>query len=151
MSWVREAKIVRCTEHGTEWAHGAVMPCQRCVPDADAPLIDPMPGDDDVESATAEGLPDTRDHERWCVTLSNEALTNSRTLKTSTNLFGDQPSACGPAWARVALSARIDAADRAERRERREWVREIHRLRAIAATGGDARPSLPSSTRGEVH
>ena len=130
------------------------MPCQQCIPDAESPAIDEQPGDDDTESAAAEGLPDTRSHERWCVDLSIEAHENSKTLKTTTNVFGVQPSACGPAWARVALSARIDAADRAERRERRAWVKEIHRLRAIAATGGTAHPDLPvgrPAINGEVH
>ena len=122
-----------CTEHQTEFR--APFSCPVCAPGQAEDAGDG--GDDDIRSAIAEGLPTLRNHEAWCVELSKEA----RKLAAVHSVGEHDPAATGPAYLRVALSARIEAARMADNRERRAWILEVERARA--KSGSNAPSSKP--------
>jgi predicted outer membrane protein len=133
-----------CRAHGVEFA----MPfgCPECTP-ALAKLREDDAGDHDVRSATTEGLPTLRDHERWMLELATDAR------RFATNAQREDPTASsGPAYMRVSLSARIEAAKMADNRERRAWALEIERARAKSGSRAAtiAAPSKPHTRIGDA-
>lgn len=126
-----------CTEHEQEFR--APFACPKCAP-GQSQDVDDEGGDADVRSALADGLPTLRNHEAWCVALAKEARASAITYAT-----GDHgPAATGPAYLRVALSARIEAARMAENRERRAWILEIERARTKSGSkASSVQPSRP--------
>lgn len=127
-----------CSDHGVDFK--PPFGCPECA-GSTAQDLDDEGGDADIRSAIAEGLPTLRDHERWCIALSKEAKHLAAAHAVTETMHGCSPSAAGPAYLRVALSARIEAARMADARERRAWILDVERARA--KSGSRAPSSQP--------
>lgn len=135
LPWVKlDDGSMRCDRHGETFR--SPLACPKCAPalarrpdePEDLPLIAA------IESEAAS-LPRVLDHERWCIEHADDCKALAREYRDTS---------AGPAYMRVALSARLAAAGMADVRERRKWIADVERDRARSGSrAGSHVPSKP--------
>lgn len=133
LPWVKQDDgSMRCERHAETFR--SPLACSKCAPSLARLADDP----DDMADAPAvppevANLPRVFNHERWCVDLADECTALARRNSDLT---------IGPAYMRVALSARLAAAGMADVRERRKWILGVEKERA--KSGSRAPSQVPS-------
>lgn len=134
LPWIRrDDGSMYCERHKASFR--APLACPSCAPSlarrSDEPEDLELIGE--IEKTT--GLPAVADHERWCIAHADECTTLAREFRDTS---------AGPAYMRVALSARLAAAGMADVRERRQWIASVEASRAKSGSrAGSHVPSRP--------